>query len=81
MVICPKCNQPSQSDKICGNCWADLKAKPLKKAPRDLTRMPLKNLVILAAAVVIFGFFLMILCKVMIQADNSQNNPTVINSK
>jgi hypothetical protein len=81
MVICPKCKQPSQSDKICGNCWADLKAKPLKKKPRDLTKMPLKNIIILVFAVVVFGFFLMLLSQLMNPSDNGQNPPTIINSK
>jgi multisubunit Na+/H+ antiporter MnhC subunit len=81
MVICPKCNQPSQSDKICSNCWADLKVKPTKKNPRDLTKMPLKNIFILTAMVVAFGFFLMIMGKVMSPSDNDQNNNSVNNSK
>ncbi len=27
MTICPKCNQPSTSDKVCSNCWATLTIK------------------------------------------------------
>jgi hypothetical protein len=81
MVICPKCNQPSQSDKICSNCWADLKAKLPKKTTRDLTKMPLKNILILAATVVGFGVFLIALGKLMVQQDASQNTPGVINPK
>ncbi len=81
MIICPKCNQSSQSDRICSNCWADLKAKHPPKATRDLTKMPVKNLIILAAAVLGFGVFLMILGKVIIRLDQSQNAPTILNSK
>ena len=81
MVICPKCNQPSQSDKICSNCWADLKSKPTKKSSRDLTKMPLKNIFILAVMVVAFGFFLAIMGKMMSPSGNDQNNTPVNNSK
>ncbi|HTC21824.1 MAG TPA: hypothetical protein VK859_13295 [bacterium] len=43
--------------------------------------MPLKNIIILAAAVVGFGLFLIALSRVMMQADSGQNTPAIINPK
>lgn len=68
MVICPKCGQQSQNDKVCTNCWSDLTAKPKsEKAPRDLTQMPLRNIILLAAIAIVFGFFMMFIAHIMAQ--------------
>ena len=68
MVICPKCNQPSQNDKICSNCWSDLRAKPKpEKSPRDFSRLPMKDIVLYAVILMAFCFFMMYMAKIMAQ--------------
>ncbi len=81
MVICPQCQKASQSDKICDNCWHDFKAKPRKKTTRDLTKMPLKNIIILVVMALAFSFFLMVMGNLISQSDSNQNNTSINNSK
>jgi hypothetical protein len=81
MMICPQCQKVSQSDKICDHCWHDFKAKPRKKTTRDLTKMPIKDLMVLTAVVFAFCIFLMIVGKVMSPSGDNQNNISINNSK
>ena len=67
MIVCPKCNQMSQNDKVCTNCWSDLTGKShVEKAPRDLTKMPLRNIIIVAVAVIVFGLVMRMLAGFMV---------------
>ncbi len=81
MVICPQCQKVSQSDKICDYCWHDFKAKPRKKTTRDLTKMPLSNLIILTVMFLAFCVFLLVMGKTISPVDNSTNNTSTNNSK
>ena len=68
MVICPKCNQPSQNDKICSNCWADLRVKPrLEKSPRDFSKLPIKEIVLWGIILIAFCLFMMFMAQMMSQ--------------
>lgn len=82
MVICPKCNQPSVNEKICGNCWADLKFKPKKAdSGRDLTKMPLKNVALLALMFLAFGIFLIYMGQTLAQMGKPPGDNPVSISK
>jgi|GEM_PF-3792928 len=84
MVICPKCSQPSENEKICSNCWADLKARPASSKPkRDLTEMPLKNIITWAVMLTAFGIFLAYMSQMLVQMakgekDASDNSKSTI---
>lgn len=81
MVICPQCQKVSHSDKICDHCWHDFRVKPRKKTTRDLTKMPIRDLMVLMIVVFAFCIFLMIIGKVMSQSEGNQNNSSINNSK
>ena len=77
MIVCPKCGQPSTSDKICSNCWSDMNAKPKPPKPADDGTFTKGRNIVLLGLLLIVVFYLLSLMMDSMKGNISPAQPAV----